>query len=369
MNLHMRRSSAILALAGSLFAQNEIIHYTFDSTDTTQVLNYASGPQAAPEFGMTTYDEFTSYAPGRFGSALDASMYVGTKATAVMTGCTCAHQGAVTVAFFLFNELATSSLAWSPVTGQPAWSIATGGSAGPGLALVGWGGAPITGNFSTPVHQMSGWNHFAIVVDPQTGTATWYHNGVPATTTAIPGSAGVVFGGGELLVGSDYVNMCGSLYRIDEFRMLGRAVTTAEIAAWASQPVAATTAFGNAHGIDLHANGLPTIGNLGLVLDAAAPQSTIVVLTGGFSYAMHGPLPLPFDLGTLLPGAGGQQLLVAPVTSAGSLVLGGQASFALPIPQLQSLGGAQLFLQTIGLGLGKSTGVQSSPALALRLGH
>lgn len=363
----MLRSSAILALAGSLFAQNQIIHYTFDSTDTTQVLNYASGPQAAPSFGTTSWPAEYTYAPGRFGSALDASPYLGGIGNFVQTGCTCSHQGAVTISFFLFNVIASDAAGYSPVTGQPGWSIATGGSAGPGLQLVGWGGAPINGNFSTAVFQMSGWNHFAVVVDPQTGTASWYHNGVPATTTPIPGSAGVVFGGGELLVGADYVNMCGSLYRIDEFRMLGRAATTAEIAAWANQPAAATTTFGVAHGITLQANSLPTIGNLGLVLDASAPQSTIVVLTAGSSYAMHGMLPLPLDLGALLPGAGGQLLLVAPVTSAASLVIGGEASFPLPIPELPALGGAQLFLQTIGLG--EDGSVQSSGAVALRVGR
>jgi hypothetical protein len=362
----MLRSCSVLLLASSLLAQHEIVHYTFDSTDTTEVLNWARGPVAAPAFGTTTYPESYTYAPGRFGSALQASPYMGGGGNGVYTHWYGPHQGAATIAFFLKNAIANSVTAYSPVAGQPGWSIATGGSAGPGLQLNGWGGAPLNGDFGVPLCSMTGWNHFAIVVDPQAATATWYRNGVPATVTAIPASPGVTFGTGQLYVGLDYVNWCGSMYDIDEFRLLGRAATPAEIAGWAQQPSAAMQTFGVAHDVTLAATTLPLLGNAAFVLDVDAPLSSVVLLAGGFSYTQHGALALPFDLGAVLPGAAGRQLLVAPVATAASLVVGGEASFALPIPQTPSLGGAQLFLQTIGLG---ETGVQSSAALALRVGH
>jgi hypothetical protein len=358
----MLRCCSVLLLPACLFAQQEIVHYAFDSTDTDQVLNYAGGPNAAPEFGTTSWPANDMYVPGRFGNALQASPYVGVIGRSVHTGWNGNHQGELTIAFFLKNQLANTPTAYSPVTGQPGWSLATGGSAGAGMQLTGWGGPDLNVDFGTAVCSLPGWNHFALVVDSQ--SATWYLNGAVASTTAISGT--VTLGGGELLVGTDYVTFCGSLYHIDEFRMLGRAVTPAEIAAWSSTPAAATTLFGVENGMTVGALGLPTLANATFAIELEAQQSSIWLLVGGTSYANHGAVALPFDLGTVLPGASGSMLRVAPMATAAGVLSGGEATFALPIPNEPLLGAAQVFFQAIGLG---ESGIEASNGLAVRIGE
>lgn len=356
-------ATALLSLAAVATAQQEIVRYTFDSTDTNQVLNYAHGPQAAPSFGHVTGSVFGTYHAGRFGSSLAHSAFVGMSGNRVETGWQGGHQGAVTIAFFLKNGLANSVSQYSPVAGQPGWSVATGGSAGAGLQLTGWGGPNLDGNFATAVCSMPGWNHFAVVVDPAAGVGTWYHNGAVASTTPITG--GMAATTGELLVGTDYVTICGSLYDIDEFVMLGRAATAAEIGTMAQTVPATTTVFGPTTTLQLATTQLPSLGNAGFTVDVTAAGSSLFVLAGGFSYATAGPLSLPFHLGSVLPGATGQMLLVAPAATTAGVLQSGAAAVPLPVPNQLPLLGAQLFLQAIGFA---EPTVTASNALALRVG-
>jgi hypothetical protein len=357
-------ATALLSLATFATAQQEIVRYTFDSTDTNQVLNYARGSQAAPEFGHVTGSMFGTYLPGRFGSSLAHSAFVGMSGNRVETGWQGGHQGAVTIAFFLKNALANSVSQYSPVAGQPSWSVATGGSAGAGLQLTGWGGPDLNGNFATALCSMPGWNHFAVVVDPAAGLGTWYHNGAVATTTPI--TTGMAATTGELLVGTDWVTICGSLYDIDEFVMLGRAATAAEIGTMAQTAPALTTVFGVNSSLQLATAQTPTLGNAGFTIDVTAQGSGLFVLAGGFSYATTGAVTLPFHLGGVLPGANGQMLLVAPAATTAGVLQSGAVSVALPIPNQLPLLGAQLFLQAIGFA---ETAVTASNALALRVGE
>ncbi|HEX6812651.1 MAG TPA: LamG-like jellyroll fold domain-containing protein [Planctomycetota bacterium] len=351
-------------LVGTLCAQQEIVRYAFDSTDTNSVLNYASGPLAGPKFGNTTWPVEYVYDNGRFGSSLKASMYGGLSGNYVHTGWQGGYQGALTIAFFLHNVNANSVSLYSPIAGQPGWSIATGGTAGAGLQLHGWGGPDLNGNFGIPVCSMPGWNHFAIVVDPAAGQATWYHNGVPATTTPI--SNGVVFTTGQLYVGADYVNWCGSLYDIDEFVMMGRAAPAAEVAFMAQAPLATVVPIGTPANVVVAANQLPTVGNQSFAFQVTGPADTLFVFMMGLGYANAGAVALPFDLGTILPGASGQMLRVSPDASAAGVLLNGQASVPLAIPDLTQLLGFQVFGQAIGL---SATGFTASNALAARVGR
>ncbi|HZN40210.1 MAG TPA: LamG-like jellyroll fold domain-containing protein [Planctomycetota bacterium] len=359
----MRSFLACSLFVGTLCAQQEIVRYAFDSTDTNAVLNYASGPLAGPKFGNTTWPVEYVYADGRFGNALSASMYGGLSGIYVATGWQGGYQGALTIAFFLRNDIATSPNEYSPVAGQPNWSIATGGTAGAGLQLHGWGGPDLNGDFGVPVHTMPGWNHFAIVVDPVAGQATWYRNGVPATTTPI--STGVVFTTGQLFVGADYVNWCGSLYDIDEFVMMGRAASPAEVALMAQAPIASVVPFGTVTNVAVQANSLPTAGNLNFALQVSGPANTLFLLAAGSSYAQAGAVALPLDLGPIL-GASGQFLRVSPDVSVAGVLLNGMASLPLPLPDQPQLLGVQLFVQAIALTGGSFV---ASNGLAVRVGR
>ncbi len=354
-----------LVLASCLAAQQEIVRYTFDSTDTTNVLDYATGPGAAPRFGTTTWPEAFMYTPGRFGSALHSSTFGGASGRYVHTGWNGPHQGALTIAFFLHNFAANSPSLHSPIAGQPNWSIATGGSAGPGLQLSGWGGPDLNATFAVPVCSMPGWNHFAIVVDPFVGAASWYLNGAIAGVAPVT-PAGVTLGTGELLVGTDWSTVCGGLYHIDEFVMLGRAATPAEIAAMATTAAALVATIEHPSAATLAASSLPQVGNAGFALEIAGPPNALFVLAGGSSYALLGTASLPLDLGTALPGAAGQMLLVAPQVTAAGVLPKGEAVVPLPIPAQGSLLGFNLFAQAITLA---ANGVAASNALAIRVGQ
>jgi hypothetical protein len=351
-------------LASSLAAQQEIVRYTFDSTDTMNVLNYATGPGAAPRFGTASWPEFFMYTPGRTGNALHSSTFGGASGRYVYTGWYGPHQGALTIAFFLKNYAANSVAEYSPITGQPGWSLASGGPAGPGLQLTGWGGPDLNASFGVPLCSMTGWNHFAIVVDPAAGNATWFRNGAPVSTTPIATPASL--GTGSLLVGTDHVTWCGGLYHIDEFVMLGRAATPTEIATMATASAALVATIEHPSAATLAASSLPQVGNAGFALEVDGPANALFVLAAGSSYALLGMAPLPLDLGTALPAAAGQMLLVAPQVTAAGVLPKGEAAVPLPIPAQAPLLGFNLFAQAITLG---ANGVAASNALAIRVGQ
>ena len=359
----MKRFVASILLVGCLPAQ-DIVRYSFDSTDTESVINYASGPLAGPRFGTTTWPASYTYTDGRFGSALAASMFGGLSGRYVLTGWQGGYQGALTIAFFLRNDNATSVNQYSPVAGQTGWSIATGGSAGPGLQLRGWGGPDLNSNFAVPVYTMPGWNHFAIVVDPVAAQATWYLNGAPSTSTPI--ANGAVLTTGQLLVGTDHVTYCGGVYDIDEFVLMADAATPAEVALMAQAPIASVVPFGTVTNVVMQANSLPSAGNLNFALQVSGPANTLFVLAAGGSYAQAGAVALPLDLGAILPGAAGQLLRVSPDTMVAGVLLNGSASVLIPIPDQPQLLGVQLFTQAIDLTAG---GVIASNGLAVRIGR
>lgn len=361
----MNRLALLPLLSCSLFAQHEIVRYAFDHTDSNQVLNLATGTLAAPSFAPATGSFQGTYTTGRFGTSLRHSGYMGMSGNRVYAGWQGGHQGAMTVAFWLRNGIANTPGQYSPVAGQPNWSIATGGAAGSGLRLSGLGAPDVVGNFGVALCMMPGWNHFAVVVDPVAATAIWYRNGAAATTTPI--AAGMAAMVGELLVGTDHSTPCGSLYDIDEFVLLGRAASAGEIAMLAQTVAPAVVAFGVTDQVQLAAVQQPVLGNAAFALTVGSPTANAFVLAAGFSYASHGAVALPYDLGALSPAANGQLLLVAPAaTVASSVAAGGSTTIPLAIPALPSLLAASFFAQVVAVPEGQSWLV--SNALAVRLG-
>jgi hypothetical protein len=360
----MKQLALVPMLASCLFAQQEIVRYTFDQTDSNRVLNFARGANAAPTFAPATGSVFGTYTTGRFGAALQHSPYVGMTGNRVQTGWHGGHAGAFTIAFWLKNGIASSVTQYSPIAGQPAWSVATGGSAGAGLQLRGWGGPDVNGDFGAPLWSLPGWNHFAVVVDPAAGVATWYRNGAAATATPIAG--GMAASSGELLVGTDWVTPCGSLYAIDEFVLLGRAAAAGEITTWVQQASAMVQTIGVVAPVaSLTTVSLPTLGNGTFALTVGGTSGSLFVVAAGSSYAQAGALALPFDLGAVLPGIGSQLLLVAPTATAAGVLAGGEATLPLPIPAVAGLAASSLFAQAFVL---PETGLVAGNALALRIG-
>jgi hypothetical protein len=344
------RTSSFLFAAASLFAvhlaaQDGVAYYKFDAADADSVVNFATGPAAAPRTGTMSWPAFFSYTQGVAGSALVNSSLAGASGKYVRTGWTGGLAGSLTIAFALENRLANTPTFYSPIAGQPGWSLATGGSAGPGLQLRGVGTTDLAGDFGVALCTLPGWNHFAIVVDGATNTATWYRNGVAASTTTFAGSVSIP-AQAELLVGTDYVTPCGGLYAIDEFRFVDRAATSQEIAAWANVPAAAV-AFGNAANAVLQATSTPAIGAQ-LALRLTSAQASAFVLLGGLSYVQHGVMALPQDLRALTPSAlPGAELLVAPSATRFGTLGQGSAVVELAVPEVAALVGASLAFQAL----------------------
>jgi hypothetical protein len=355
------RNLIVAGLAPALAAQGDILHYSFDATDSTRVLDFAGGN--AP--GTTSWPPAQFYTQGAQGrGALAASSFMGVSGHYVNTGWTAGHNGALTIAFFLRNQLANTPAMYSPVAGQPSWSIATGGSAGPGLQLRGVTAGDLDGDFGIALCSMTGWNHFAVVVDPAAQTATWYRNGAVAATT--PFSGGVAIAAqGQLLVGTDYVTACGGLYDVDEFRMSARAAGAAEIAAWAAQAEAAVATIAAAAGsTTLSLGQLPHLGTT-VTFTVAAASGQLFAFVAGTSYQTFAGRTLPVALHELLPGAGPAPWHVAiEATVLGPLAGGGEVP--LGIPASAALAGFEVYAQAAVL---DGTAITSSNALALRLGH
>lgn len=329
-------------------AQDGVVYYKFDATDTTQVLNHAHGASAGPRFGTTSWPANLCYTTGQIGHALQRSGLVGLAGKFVETGVTGPIAGSMTIAFALRNGGANSSATYSPIAGQPSWSIATGGSAGSGLQLHGTGVGDVNGDFGAPLCSLPGWNHFAVVVDAAAGTARWYGNG--ALVSSQPISGGVQIAAQQALrVGTDYVTHCGGLYDIDEFRLLDRAASATEIAAWANGTAATAVPFGAATAVALAANQTPQLGNPTFALVATAPNSLLVAFAFGSSYAQFGGTALPLSLNGVLPGPAGQLLLVAPEGISVAATQDGVATLPLPVPANTQLLGRFAAVQAIAL--------------------
>ncbi|MCA8954064.1 MAG: hypothetical protein KDE27_31440 [Planctomycetes bacterium] len=337
-------------IAAALAAQDGVVYYKFDSGDAAEVVNHASGPAAAPRFAASTFPATATYTAGRTGGALRESGHVGVVGTWLHTGWTGGLQGSMTIAFALSNRAANTPTLYSPIAGQPSWSIATGGSAGTGLALTGAGTGDLVADFGVPLCSMNGWHHFAIVVDATAATATWYHDGAPVSTVPIATPADVPQQS-ELRVGTDYVTHCGGLYAIDEFRLLDRAATAAEIATWANSTTATALAFATnpTSSTVLDPIGTPTIGSSNFALRVSEPQATLFTLAAGFSYSSYAGNALPLDLGAWHPAAAGIDLLVAPLAASFGPIAGGEATLGLPVPNLPALAGTTMCLQAFTL--------------------
>jgi hypothetical protein len=364
---------AACTFASLATAQADVLYYKFEGGGA-KALNYAPGSPAPGEGPITntlTSAPNTSFVPGRFGAALNSGI------------ATTPYQG---------NHVDTG---WAPsVTGDYSWAAwlrNSRGAAGPSLTYV--AGIPVSGAFriysgssilltvgnaggttyySTVANVFSmataGWVHVAFVVDTAAMTATYYLNGVPEAPrvlTALPNIQGATF-----WVGRQTASNAPSVYDLDEFRFLQRAVTPAEIGLWASMHPAGDSAFGAGCGASMHSsNGLPQLGNFGYGIGVAAPTPNgLGIVALGFSRTNAGALPLPLDLGTLLSGMSGCQWeCSAEVTSLVLLDAAGHATLPFPLPPLAAYD--QMAFYSQGLLLGGPLGQMTTNPLAIVVGN
>jgi hypothetical protein len=372
--MHQRLASllAVLSLMSLVPAQQDILHYKFDESGGTQVVNFAPAGSPAPREGTIVSSDVTAFAPGRFG--LGSLRGGGTGGTAfrshIDTGWNGTFTGSFSVACWMLQRVAPAGTSYlfdlgnAPAT-QGSFRCFSGGVAGRGLYLRYWGGTPnpLILPYDLQTAASAAWVHVAIVVDDVGGAATWYINGAPHTVIPIAGTAAVTGVTQNFLVGF-YPQFTGiNNYDLDEFRFLNRAATAQEVMLWSLHPPAADGAFGAGCGLTLAGlGGLPTLGNLGYGLNVTGTPSAGLLVVGR-SRVRLGPAPLPLDLGLWLPGLNGCLLH----SSADFILVGGTGLTPFGIPQDPALAGAVVYCQAVFAG--GAPGWLSSNPLAVALGY
>ncbi|MBK8975214.1 MAG: hypothetical protein IPM29_04770 [Planctomycetes bacterium] len=376
-------SVLVLSLVPAASAQ-DFIHYKFDSGCTSEVINYATGPQALGANGvLETTAPVSPWIAGRFGAALDGggSGYYSRVRSGWNPG-TQPLTGDLTIAFFMKEATATTSLNYLMGAPSGGFRLFTNGIAGRGLYQREIVTTSSQGNRDlslpatvTDVQTLAaaGWVHIAIVIDATAQTADWYVNG-----TSVLQVTGVVGGANIVLAGPFTVGYysSASYYAFDEFLISLRAYSPTEMMALALAPHAGDGAFSSGIASQcgtstLAGNGqAPTIGNAGygLVLNSSATGAWALNV-GGSRCSIGGLVPLPFDAGTLTPLAAGCWLLADPAVSVGGAVASGPVQIPFAIPQDPQLGGAVLFTQGVVLSFAPANAVEATHGLAIGLGY
>ena len=251
--------------------------------------------------------------------------------------------------------------AFAYVFGGPSSSMRcfVDGAAGNGLIRYAGTGA---GNVDSLTDIKTGlanqWTHLALRIDNTAGTADWYINGVlDGGAVFTPGAHSVQHS--PLWVGFDNGTQNYSLfYSMDDFRVYGRALSPAEIAAIAGSTEPAVTAIygdgcpgaGGLVPTIAASGGAPAVGNplFALELTDAEPGSLGVLALGASATQLTaGGSPLPLPLGTFAAGfAPGCNLEVGDLASTAFVFpTNGAASLTLPIPNSAALSGLHFYGQ------------------------
>lgn len=360
------------ALAATVSAQSEILHYKFEGGGA-KALNYALNSPAPGEGPITntlTTAPLESFVPGPFGMALQG--------------------GAATQPY----QAVVVDTGWSPnVTGDYTWAMwlnNSRGNPGPGLTYV--AGIPVSGSFriyggsstlltvggaggttyyrtTANVYQLAsaGWVHVAFVVDTVAATTTYYINGVAEAPVALTGAVNIT--GPTFTIGRQLPTSAPSIYDIDEFRFLTRTATPAEILGWASVNPAGLSTFGQGCDATMTAgNGLPQLGNVLFRMDVQAAAGGVGFMVLGFSRTTFGALALPVDLGSVFAGMTGcpwevsnDALILTPLSPVNT------ASLGFPIPPVPQYDGTEIFAQ--GLFIGGPRGLMSTNPMAIAIGN
>jgi PKD repeat protein len=205
------------------------------------------------------------------------------------------------------------------------------------------------------------WIHLAVTVDSTTGSANWYINGVVDNSTTFTGSAAIT--AGQFVVGGldlGAANKANAQFDLDDFRVYARALSQAEVqtAMMSESPTTSNYGTGCAPGGGavpaLRGVSAPQLGNVGFGVQLAgfAPGSPITLNVGLTTVTDPlGGLPLPFDLGAVLPGFFAGCVIEVPLATA--LGLGadgaGNALLPIPVPADPALAGAHVYMQAYGL--------------------
>lgn len=353
----MRVAPVALVLLPTAFASaQDIIYYKFDAGEGRRIINYAPPNKVAWREGVVsqatlpTADIWTS---GKWNGALrGAPSWSSSGHARVDTGWHGAYKGSLTIAFFfkMRSLIPRGNAARLFGSGRGCLSgyLQGGQFKVSAIANCQSGGTAFSRDVITPARTR--WVHLAYVLDDAARVQRFYVDGVAEKPIAAP-SQRYSSGSIPTFVVGKSINVAD----IDEFRVSLRAVSAAEIKAWATkQPSAAAT-----YGVACHekgrsvlldsAGGLPKIGNTGYRLEVFGPWRSSYVLLLGTNRSRLGTTPLPFDIGGFFPKLNGCLWEAAGNVAAlaGSLDARGAAAVLLPIPRLSNLVGERVYGQAL----------------------
>ncbi|MEO6597141.1 MAG: LamG-like jellyroll fold domain-containing protein [Planctomycetota bacterium] len=370
--------TATIAAVSSLTAQ-DFIHYKFDANCTTEVINYATGPQAFPGNGaLQTNSAISPFDTGVFGGCLAGGANIApTYANRVVSGWNPATQnitGSVTIAWFMRQRAGSSlgtTLNYLMGAATGGFRLFTNGVAGTALVqreiLVSGGNSGVR-DFQLPATTTNvqalaatGWIHVAIVVNSTAQTADWFINGASVLQlTNVPGAL-IALTGSFMIGGYTAAIGAGSVFDIDEFLISLNAYTPAEILALSLAPRAGDGDYtsnipsqcGAGNIVLGSTGGRPFLGNTNYALTVAAATPSLFLVLAGFNRCLYsGSIPLPLNGTPLLPLLNGCWLLAdAPVLANGA-VTAGPVNLPLAIPPSTSNLGTGIFTQALGIDLG-----------------
>jgi hypothetical protein len=348
-------------------AAQDVLYYKFDDAGGPKVVNFASTSGVAPAQGTLLGGLTPAFIPGLFGAgALSGGTSTGA-ATSVLvdTGWIPSWTNAsVTMAFFMRQRVAPPSTSYFFYHGPSGFRMFTGGVAARGLLLR---NLPADIPLTTDVQTLAAtaWLHVGLVIDATALTATWYLNGV--AQAPIP-----ITGGSNIAANTTTIRACGfstngGVYDIDDFRLSLRAASATEIGTWATRTSPADGPYGaGCFGGGLASTGNPQLGNAAYGLSLTGNPGNVYVLALGASRLSLGGVPLPLNLGLVLPSLAGCMWESSTNLLFAGVCTGATTPFALPLPLDVSLDGATLWAQAITV---FGTQDQSTNAFAIGLGQ
>lgn len=343
----LRISLAAVLLAGTVAAQTtspDKIHYKFLKGTGTSVINFAPG---GPAMGTIMGTATTQWVTGKSNNALAGSPNNSATNNYVDTGWDGAFKDDFTAAWFMKQNSSPGTGLSYVFSGVGSFRCFTNGVAAKGLWTRAWGGSPSDLKTSTDVQALSAtaWTHIALVVDwTGTKTATYYINGKPEAPIALTAGANVAASTNKFRVGQHTSTTSSWAYDTDEFRFSNRAATPGEIAAWAAETPAGDNTYNNLAACTANLgsnNGPPSVPNAKYSLQVNQTMKAATVISLGASRTTF-----VIDLGVLWPSAKGCTF----ASSLDFIVPGATgAPIPLPIPNISTLKGANLWCQAITL--------------------
>lgn len=342
-----------LAAVGAAQKPRPSLYYIFEEGAGASVLNYASESGVAPAEAKIVSTNSNAWAPGRRGKFALRGAEPG-KYNYLDTGWKGPLQGEFTIAFALKARTKHTGVS-EFFSNLGSFRAFTGGAAGKGLRVDGWGGKPAALDLKADIQTaaQNGWVHVALVIDAKNKRATYYVDAKAQTPIPITTGANVPGGGTTFRVGAHKDTRTASAYDIDEFILWPGVVSPAQIRTWAESGYGSGTPYGKGcRNIKMErlAN-RPTLGEQYFYIGSRGPAGALCCQMMGTSRLRDRNMKLPFQLDPIFPPAKGADCNI--LASADLIVLegivppSGRAIMRLQIPVNPWLLDHVLYTQTL----------------------